>query len=107
MRSFLLTLLAAAAIAPAALAAEDLPPVEAFQVFEQALPAGPRITPYLQYQAEQAWKQDDQRRAAWAAIRDEKDLLRVQDELRKKTSADDRRLASEENGIACAHYRQD
>ena len=84
MRSFLLALLAAVALAPAALAAEDLPPVEAFQVFEQALPAGPRITPYLQYQADQAWKQDDERRAAWAAIRDEKDLLRVQEELRKK-----------------------
>jgi pimeloyl-ACP methyl ester carboxylesterase len=84
MRSFLLALLAAVALAPAALAAEDLPPVEAFQVFEQALPAGPRITPYLQYQADQAWKQDAERRAAWAAIRDEKDLLRLQDELRKK-----------------------
>ena len=57
MRSFLLALLAAAAWSPAVLAAEDLPPVEAFQVFEQSLPPGPRITPYLQYQAEQAWKQ--------------------------------------------------
>lgn len=84
MRSFLLALLAAAVMGPAALAAEDLPPVKAFQVFEQALPPGPHITPYLQYQAEQAWKQDEQRRAAWATIRDEKDLLRVQDELRKK-----------------------
>ena len=40
MRSFLLALLAAAALAPAALAADDFPPVEAFQVFEQTAATG-------------------------------------------------------------------
>ena len=84
MRSCLLVLLAAVALAPTTLAADDPPAAEAFQVFEQVFPMAPRITPYLQYQTEQAWKQDDARRAAWAAIHDERELLRLQDELRKK-----------------------
>jgi cephalosporin-C deacetylase-like acetyl esterase len=83
MRSSLLVLLTASFL-PAIMAAQEKPPAEAFRVYEQALPEGPRITPYLEYQTEQAWKQDDERRAAWAAIHDERDLLRVQRELQKK-----------------------
>ena len=47
-------------------------------------PDGPRITPYLAYQTEMAWRQDDARRAALARIRMEADLLRLQGELRTK-----------------------
>ena len=47
-------------------------------------PDGPRITPYLAYQTEMAWRQDDARRAALASIRTEGDLRRFQVELRAK-----------------------
>lgn len=84
MRLWVLALCATAALAPATLAADDAPPADAFQVFEQTFPMGQRITPYLRYQAEQAWEQDKQRQTAWAGIHTEKELLAVQDELRKK-----------------------
>jgi pimeloyl-ACP methyl ester carboxylesterase len=84
MRSFLIFYLTAALLVPEMMAAEAAPPAEAFRVFERTLPEGPRITPYLQYQTEQAWEQDDKRRAAWTSIHDERDLLRVQEELREK-----------------------
>jgi cephalosporin-C deacetylase-like acetyl esterase len=74
----------AALLVPSMVAAQEGPPAEAFRVYERALPEGPRITPYLQYQTEQAWKQDEERRASWARIHDERDLLRVQGELREK-----------------------
>ncbi len=83
MRSSLLVLLAVA-LGPLTLAADEPPTAQAFQVFENTMPMGPRVTPYLQYQTEQAWKQDDQRRAAWGAIHDERELLRAQDELRQR-----------------------
>ena len=83
MRSCLLIVMAATLVTGAR-AADEAPAAEAFQVFEKTPPQGPRITPYLQYQTEQAWKQDDKRRAAWARIHTEKELLAVQEELRKK-----------------------
>ncbi len=83
MRSSLLVLLAVA-LGPLTLAADEPPTAQAFQCFENTMPRGPRVTPYLQYQTEQAWKQDDQRRAAWGAIHDERELLRAQDELRQR-----------------------
>ena len=43
---------------------------------------GPSVTPYLKYQTELAWRQDDQRRQKWLSIRTESDLLRVQHEMR-------------------------
>jgi len=67
-----------------ALAADDAPPPQAFLVREQALPPGPRTTPFLQYQAEQAWREDDDRRKAWEAIQDQKELVKTQDALRQK-----------------------
>jgi hypothetical protein len=76
--------LMAVGLAPLAPAADEPLSERAFQVFEQTVPAGPRITPYLQYQTEQAWKHDDHRQARWSAIRDERELLRLQDELREK-----------------------
>jgi hypothetical protein len=59
------------------------PPPEAFAVLDRQ-PDGPRITPYLAYQTEMAWRQDDARRAVVAGIRTERDLLRLQVELRAK-----------------------
>ncbi|PYT81746.1 MAG: hypothetical protein DMG40_08530 [Acidobacteria bacterium] len=66
------------------LAATDPPSAEFFQVFKQPLPKGPRITPYLKYQMEQAWKEDEAREKAWDAIRTEAALFEVQQELREK-----------------------
>jgi hypothetical protein len=45
---------------------------------------GPRITPYLQYQLDRAWRQDDRRRAAFEAVRTEGDLLKLRSEVRAK-----------------------
>ena len=64
-------------------AAQGIPPKEAFQVIRPT-PAGPRITPFLQYQADQAWRQDEERQRHWDSIRDEKDLLRAQAAVRQK-----------------------
>jgi cephalosporin-C deacetylase-like acetyl esterase len=74
----------AGAIAVCALAADDSPPPEAFRVREQPLSPGPRITPFLQYQAEQAWREDTDRQRAWDGIHNERELLRTQDQLRGK-----------------------
>jgi cephalosporin-C deacetylase-like acetyl esterase len=76
--------LLAGTIALCALAAEDPPPPQAFRVREQSLPLGPRITPFLQYQAEQAWSEDNDRLKTWDAIRSERELLNTQGEVRKK-----------------------
>jgi Acetyl xylan esterase (AXE1) len=73
----------AGAIALCAPAADD-PPPQSFSVREQPLSPGPRITPFLQYQAEQAWREDDDRQKAWDAIRDQRELLKTQNELRQK-----------------------
>src|SRR6266852_3937574 len=74
----------AGAIALHALAADDPPAPQSFLVREQPLPPGPRITPFLQYQTEQAWREDDDRRKAWEAIHDQPELLKTQEELRQK-----------------------
>src|ERR1700736_1468460 len=85
MRSnFIASLLVAFALAQATLAADEPPPKEAFQVLQPAATPGPRITSLLRYKTEQAWKQDDERRAAWNAIHTEQELLHLQDELRAK-----------------------
>jgi predicted dienelactone hydrolase len=59
------------------------PPPEAFSVLPAPSP-GPQITPYLEYQTEQAWRWDDARVKAWNGIRTEADLLRLQNQLRQK-----------------------
>ena len=64
------------------LAWAGVPPPEAFTV----LPIerdGPRITPFLAYQTELAWRQDDQRRARFAALRTGQDVQRLQADLRR------------------------
>jgi cephalosporin-C deacetylase-like acetyl esterase len=64
--------------------ASGAPPAEAFVVFRQNPAPGPRITPYLAYQTETAWREDDSRRKTIEGIRDETDLRRLQAELRRK-----------------------
>ena len=64
-------------------AAADVPPADAFRVLPPITTEGPEISAYLKYQTEMAWKQDEQRRQVWENIRTEKDLLKVQDEIRK------------------------
>jgi len=60
----------------------DGPPPQAFQVFPDASQReAPSITPYLRYQTEIAWQQDDARRRTWGEIRTEEDLKRVQDKI--------------------------
>ena len=59
------------------------PPAKAFSVLPSA-PNGPEITPYLQYQTELAWRQDEERMRLWDGIRSEQDLLRVQKEIHRK-----------------------
>src|SRR5437016_305727 len=74
----------AGTIAVCALAADDSPPPQTFRLREQPLPPGPRITPFLEYQGEQAWREDDDRLRAWDAIHNERDLLKTQGELRQR-----------------------
>src|SRR6266404_3718093 len=62
--------------------AQNLPPADAFQVLGQ-VPAGPRITPYLQYQLDQAWRQDEARQRDWESIQSEQDLLKLQASVRQ------------------------
>ncbi len=79
MKGVLILGLCAASAAWAA--SVDAPPTDAFRVLPPVVREGPVITPYLQYQTEMAWEQDDQRREAWEGIRTEKDLLTVQREV--------------------------
>lgn len=60
----------------------DTPPPDALRVLPHTSAPGPTITPYLKYQTEMAWLQDDQRRKRWASLRTEKDLLQLQAEMR-------------------------
>lgn len=62
--------------------AADSPPPEAFRVLPPpTATAKPQITPFLQYQTDLAWQQDDQRRKAWEEIRTEQNLLRIQSQI--------------------------
>jgi cephalosporin-C deacetylase-like acetyl esterase len=63
--------------------AQETLPKEAFEVFTPAA-AGARITPFLRYQMDQAWRQDEERQKVWRSIRSESDLLRIQADLREK-----------------------
>jgi hypothetical protein len=61
----------------------DVPPKQAFEVLPTT-PPGPRITPFLQYQIDQAWRQDEERQRFWNSIHTEKELLKAQLETRQK-----------------------
>ncbi len=60
---------------------QDLPSADAFLVLPNPV-EGPSITPYLRYQTEVAWRQDDERRKRWESIATEQELLQVQQQLR-------------------------
>src|SRR5579864_5900997 len=59
-------------------AAADEPPADAFLIFPRATKEAPVITPYLRYQTEMAWQQDDERRKRWSEIQTEQDLWALQ-----------------------------
>ena len=66
-----------------AMLGQTVPPSDAFRIF--TTPAnGPQITPYLEYETEMAWKQDEARTVAWRSLRTESDIVRLQGELRRK-----------------------
>ncbi|MCE5249683.1 alpha/beta hydrolase family protein [bacterium] len=74
---FCFTVLSCASI----LSAQPAP--EALTVFTKPPVEGKRITPYLRYQVDTAWKCDELRRARLASIRTEADLLQFQRETRE------------------------
>ena len=67
--------------------AEDTPRPENFLVLPPMSTMGPKITPYLKYQVNIAWQQDELRSSRFEQIRDEAELFRVQKELREKLLA--------------------
>jgi hypothetical protein len=67
---------------PARLEAEDRPSAELFQVLDRLPDPGPRVTPFLRHQLDRAWRQDEERRAAFAAVRSEADLARLKRKMR-------------------------
>lgn len=73
--------LAPVLLVAAAIAAGETPPGEAFRVLPASPSEAPIITPYLKYQTEMAWDQDDLRRRKWEAISSEQDLLHVQEQI--------------------------
>ena len=79
MKKILITAVCVACVTSAS--GSDAPPADAFRVLPTST-VGPSITPYLKYQTELAWDQDDQRREKWAAIQTEADLTRLQQQLR-------------------------
>jgi dienelactone hydrolase len=64
--------------------AEDAPSARTFMVLDDPSEPGPRITPYLREQLDQAWRQDDQRRATFAKVRTEADLLALRQQIRTR-----------------------
>jgi hypothetical protein len=62
---------------------ENTPPGEAFRVLSSSGAKGPQITPYLLYQTQLAWSQDELRLERWSQIKNEDDLLRLRADLRK------------------------
>jgi len=63
--------------------AQEIPPESAFQVLQTA-PSGPSTTPYLLYQLDVAWRQDEERQRAWEQIHSESDLLKLQQTMRQE-----------------------
>ncbi|OGG06714.1 MAG: hypothetical protein A3F83_12260 [Candidatus Glassbacteria bacterium RIFCSPLOWO2_12_FULL_58_11] len=54
-----------------------------FTVVKKPPQPGKRITPFLRYQVEMGWRQDELRKARLRAVRDETELLELQRELRR------------------------
>jgi hypothetical protein len=72
---------AGVALAPGVRAAER-PGPEAFVVLERPVEPGPQITPLLRHELDIAWPQDESRRAVFAAVRTEAELVALQQRLR-------------------------
>jgi Abhydrolase family len=62
---------------------QDAPPPEDFRVLSGSEVEGPQITPYLLYQTKLAWRQDALRQARWSQVKNERDLLQLQNQLRR------------------------
>ncbi|HET8824056.1 MAG TPA: acetylxylan esterase, partial [Terriglobales bacterium] len=69
-------------VAVVAANAQEAPPANAFRVLPTRSGEHPEITPYLKYQTEMAWREDDDRRNAWEQIHTSADLIRIQKNLR-------------------------
>lgn len=65
------------------LCAQEVPSQDAFQILRPG-PAGPQMTPYLRYQLDLAWRQDEARRRKWELVRNEGEVLKLRQELREK-----------------------
>jgi pimeloyl-ACP methyl ester carboxylesterase len=61
--------------------AQNTPPASAFEVLQKEK-SGPRITPFLQYQLDEAWRQDEEQQRVWNAIHTEKELVSLQKQMR-------------------------
>jgi dienelactone hydrolase len=64
--------------------AQEPPTPEMLIVLDGSAQPGPRITPYLRYQLDRAWRQDDERRAAFERVRTEADLQALRKEMRAR-----------------------
>ena len=79
LSSIMVLVCVCACVAPA----QEIPPESAFQVLQQP-PSGPSITPYLRYQLDLAWRQDEARQRTWEQIHTESDLLKLQQTMRRE-----------------------
>ncbi len=70
-----------------AAAADTTPRPEDFLVLPPVSTLAPTITPYLKYEVNIAWQQDEIRRRRFEQIRTEAELVRLQQELRQKLLA--------------------
>jgi cephalosporin-C deacetylase-like acetyl esterase len=82
LRFGLASLLLAFLVLPGS-SAQNVPQVDAFEVLKEPKP-GPRITPFLEYQLDQAWRQDEAQQRIWESIRTEEDLQRLQKQMRER-----------------------
>ena len=78
---FVLVLLLIGPFLPHVCCSQSVPPADAFEVLQKEKP-GPRITPFLEYQLDQAWRQDEDQQKIWQSIRAEEDLQRLQQRMR-------------------------
>ena len=62
---------------------QSVPGAEDFRVLPPADAPSPQITPYLLYQTQLAWHQDQLRQERWSQIKTESDLLRLRAEMKK------------------------
>ena len=79
--------IALAVLIAAPVAAQERPTAEMLMVMDPLPEPGPRITPFLRYELDRAWAQDDARRDRFAAVKTEGELIALQGELRLKALA--------------------